>query len=134
MSIVVTCANGHRLSAPEKLAGTVGKCPACGAEVHIPERRETPSESSILRILGVGKELRENIANYDAQESTSSAAAPPAQDAKQDAFEDMDSGSFNSPSGHHKKAPARKVCPQCDWEIDAAYKICPKCRYYFFQR
>ncbi|MDO5308713.1 MAG: hypothetical protein Q4G03_04405 [Planctomycetia bacterium] len=122
MSIVVTCENGHKLSAPEKLAGTVGKCPACGVAVKIPEQRKAPSDSSILRILGVGQELRDNLAKYDAGVLGA------------DASEDLGVDAFGSaPLKSKSKERARKVCPKCDWEIDAAYKICPKCRYYFME-
>lgn len=23
-----------------------------------------------------------------------------------------------------------QVCPQCDWEIDSGYHVCPHCHYY----
>ncbi|MBR0226310.1 MAG: hypothetical protein IJL92_09655 [Thermoguttaceae bacterium] len=118
MSIVVTCKNGHRLRAPDRKAGTVGRCPACGAEVEIPKLSKVPTDSSILRILGVGQELRRKMDEYDAEhdgttdENAQQNTPPPAPDL---------------PPPSHKK----KVCPQCDWEIDAGYKICPHCRYYF---
>lgn len=113
MSIVVVCPNGHRLAARDNRAGTVGRCPACGAEVKIPaQKNKPPSDSSILRILGVGEELRRRLADNDGAT--------------------FDSEMLDEPK---KKAttPAKKICPRCDWEIDAGYKICPKCRFYFMQ-
>lgn len=117
MSIIVTCSNGHRLSAPDKRAGTTGHCPACGVEVHIPElKKAPPSDSSILRILGIGQELRKRLAEEEANEKTV---------VEEQAFLDE-----NVPK---KKERHTKLCPQCDWEIDADYKICPKCRFYFME-
>ena len=68
MSITVTCDNGHHLRAPDSRAGTTGRCPACGANVTIPKLSKAPTESSIMRILGVGEELRRNMAEYDAEQ------------------------------------------------------------------
>ncbi len=118
MSIVVVCKNGHRLRAPDKKAGTTGRCPACGAEVEIPKLGQMPTDSSIMRILGVNDELRRKMDEYDAEQAKQSAeeqSAPPA---------DPD-----LPPPQSRK----KVCPQCDWEIDAGYRICPHCRYYFMK-
>lgn len=112
MSIVVTCSNGHRLSAPEKRAGTTGRCPACGVKVNVPEIKNLPpSESSILRILGIGQELRRRM------------------NEEETAQEQMQEEQFEWTT--KKVVRKRKLCPQCDWEIDAEYKICPKCRFYF---
>ncbi|MDD3589679.1 MAG: hypothetical protein PHO46_05330 [Thermoguttaceae bacterium] len=110
MSIIVTCPNGHRLTAPDKRAGTTGRCPACGATVLVPEQKNAiPSDSSILRIMGVGADLRKALSETAPEEELFSAEELP------------------------KKTIQKKICPQCDWEIDAAFKICPKCRYYFIK-
>jgi len=120
MSIVVTCQNGHRLRASEKRAGTIGKCPACGAEVIIPEEKtpsQFPTDSSIMRILGVGQALRKEVAAYDAMVGNM-----PGRE-----------GSLPPDPGLPPLESTRKVCPQCSWEIDPGYKICPHCRYYFIE-
>ena len=103
MSIIVSCKNGHRLSAPDKRAGTVGHCPSCGVDVLIPEPspNSIPSESSIMRILGIGKELRKNINDFDREE-----------EAKRNA------------EGEGKEIKKR---------TERTKKICPKCRYYFIR-
>jgi len=122
MSIVVTCKNGHRLVARDSRAGTSGRCPACGVEVKIPDGKNAPpSDSSILRILGIGQELRKGMAETAPQET---ASAEPQKRAPIEA--DEFGSTFKS-----RQATVKKICPQCDWEIDAGYKICPKCRYYF---
>jgi len=119
MSIVVTCKNGHRLVARDSRAGTAGRCPACGVEVRIPDAKsELPSDSSILRILGIGQELRRGMAESNPQENKVQPNAP------------IDSDEFGS-TFKPRQTTVKKICPQCDWEIDAGYKICPKCRYYF---
>ena len=118
MSIIVQCPNGHKLKAEDKKAGKIGHCPACGAEVSIPplEEKKT-SESSILRILGVGQELRAHLNDEEANEEA----------------QEPDPSDVLSGIGLVEKraTPKKKVCPQCDWEIDAGFKICPHCRYYF---
>ncbi len=118
MSIVVVCKNGHRLRAPDKKAGTVGRCPACGAEVEIPKLGTMPTDSSIMRILGVNDELRRKMDEYDAEHANQATAEQ------------------NVPPPDPDLPPPqarKKVCPQCDWEIDAGYRICPHCRYYFMK-
>jgi len=117
MSVSVTCKNGHRLRAPDSKAGTTGRCPACGVEVTIPKLSAAPTDSSILRILGVGQELRRQLDEYDANAPESSTPEP------LDEFA----------AAKKPPAPQKKVCPQCDWEIDAGYRICPHCRYYFMK-
>ena len=118
MSIIVTCPNGHRLSAPESRAGKTGRCPACGATVSIPEQRNAPpSESSIMRILGIGETLRRNLND------------PLPEEPEQTTDFAENEGRREPP----KKTVQKKICPQCDWEIDAAFRICPKCRYYFIK-
>lgn len=117
MSITVTCDNGHHLRAPDSRAGTTGRCPACGANVTIPKLSKAPTESSIMRILGVGEELRRNMAEYDAD-----------QDAREE--EERRRREFGDMSLPPLKK-TKKVCPQCDWEIDQGFKICPHCRFYF---
>ena len=116
MSILVTCANGHNLRAADKKAGTIGRCPACGAEVKIPLLSKAPSESSIMRILGVGQELRRKMEEYDAQEAAKA---------------EMEQNNSFDAELQMKQKNKKKVCPSCDWEIDEGYKICPHCRHYF---
>lgn len=124
MSISVTCPNGHRLTASDKRAGTSGHCPACGAEVKIPElKNAAPSESSILRILGIGKELRSKMKEADEAEEQNQELKSGMYD-REPAFE----------GGLPNKNPHKtKICPKCDWEIDAAFRICPQCRFYFLE-
>ncbi|MBP5622612.1 MAG: hypothetical protein J6X44_11430 [Thermoguttaceae bacterium] len=120
MSIILTCPNGHRLTAPDKRAGTTGRCPACGAPVKVPEQKNAvPSDSSILRILGIGEELRRSIND-----------PLPEEDKPKETAESNNPVSEELPK---KKVIQKKICPQCDWEIDADFKICPKCRYYFMK-
>lgn len=126
MSIVVTCKNGHRLRAADSKAGTIGHCPACGAEVEIPKLNKVPTDSSILRILGVGQELRRKIDEFDAKNETAPQESPQGAPA-------MPVLSSPDPQEFPSRSARKKVCPQCDWEIDAGYKICPHCRYYFMK-
>ncbi|MCF0234375.1 MAG: hypothetical protein HUK22_05275 [Thermoguttaceae bacterium] len=110
MSIVVVCNNGHRLVARDNLIGKVARCPACGVVVKV-AREEAPSDSSILRILGIGETLRNGLA--------------------QGGGASFESEMLDSPE--NPLPPQKKICPQCNWEIDSGYKICPKCRYYFMK-
>lgn len=124
MSIVVTCANGHRLTARDSLAGKTGHCPACGVEVKIPNPdNHLTSESSILRILGIGQELRSKLAEEDAAKKREEEEAAKAASEPQEELQEP----------RPKQVVRKKICPQCDWEIDAGYRICPKCRYYFIK-
>ena len=123
MSIVVTCPNGHRLTAPDKRAGTTGHCPACGAKVHIPEKKDAPpSDSSILRVLGISDVLRRRAEEEEEEKRAAEAAAAAAESGQPGPEQD---------DWVKKNTRTKKICPQCEWEIDAGYKICPKCRYYF---
>lgn len=118
MTIKVTCPNGHKLAAKESKAGMTASCPACGARIQIPSLNDKGvTDSAVLRILGIGEELRKNhLASDD------SMLAPP---------ETLLTG-----GGTAKKSPARstQVCPQCDWEIDAGYHVCPHCHYYLMNK
>lgn len=113
MTIKVTCPNGHKLAAKDSKAGTTASCPACGAKIQIPSlENKACTESAVLRILGIGEELRKShIASDD------SMLVPP---------------EILLKSTQQKKTPGRttQVCPQCDWEIDAGYHVCPHCHYY----
>ncbi len=122
MSITVTCSNGHRIKAPDKRAGTKGRCPACGVEVMIPSCKHLPSDSSILRILGIGQELRRKMKEEDEAEE---------QRSQQD---EITTRMTIYEGGLPVKNPNKtKLCPKCGWEIDSAYKICPQCRFYFLE-
>ena len=91
---------------------------ACGAEVEIPKLGTMPTDSSIMRILGVNDELRRKMDEYDAEHANQATAEQ------------------NVPPPDPDLPPPqtrKKVCPQCDWEIDAGYRICPHCRYYFMK-
>lgn len=116
MTIRVTCPNGHKLAVKKSRAGTIGICPACEAKFKIPEiKQETVTESSIMRILGIGDVLRK------------------ANDAKQQPGMEMSPGTMSATamvSNPIVSIKKTQVCPQCDWEIDAGYHICPHCRYY----
>ncbi len=129
MSIVVTCENGHRLRAADSKAGTSGNCPACGAVVKIPFLKKAPTDSSILRLLGVGEELRRKIDEYDAQHG-----GDPDQ-RQEPASQNMQAtGSLQTKNDlDFPKLRRKKICPSCDWEIDDGFKICPHCRHYFME-
>lgn len=114
MPIKVTCPNGHRLEAKDSRAGTMGKCPACGIPVQIPAPTVNPfTESSILRILDV----RDGV-HFSSTES----AVHSVPDPNQEVVDRM----ISRPA----KTKATQICPQCDWEIDSGYRICPNCRHY----
>jgi hypothetical protein len=52
MAIVVNCACGQTLRAPDRLAGRRGKCPYCGAELPIPGPAHAPVPSSAVHASG----------------------------------------------------------------------------------
>ncbi|MDO4585949.1 MAG: hypothetical protein Q4C95_01485 [Planctomycetia bacterium] len=119
MTIRVTCPNGHKLAVKKSRAGTMGICPACEAKFQIPElKQETVTESSIMRILGIGDMLRGK--NDDSVANKSFIEAGPG-------IMSVTATASKPSSTNLKKT---QVCPQCDWEIDAGYHICPHCRYY----
>ena len=67
----------------------------------------------VLRILGIGDELlkasRGEKTKYDYPPEGS----------------DLLLGAHPS-----KKQRNTQICPQCDWEIDAGYTVCPHCHFY----
>ncbi|MBO7725037.1 MAG: TFIIB-type zinc finger domain-containing protein, partial [Thermoguttaceae bacterium] len=71
------------------------------------------TDSAVLRILGIGDELRKAAAgqptSYDRPEEGSDLLL-----------------------GARMKGKTRntQICPQCDWEIDAGYRVCPHCHFY----
>src|SRR5436190_1416556 len=53
MWIRLDCPNGHPVKVDGKFAGRMGRCPACGAKVRIPDvPQHDMSEDAILDILG----------------------------------------------------------------------------------
>ncbi len=44
MAVVLVCACGKRLKAPGAVPGRLGRCPACGGELRVPEAPETPAD------------------------------------------------------------------------------------------
>ena len=74
--IKVTCPNGHKLAAEERKAGKTVSCPVCGVKltIPVPENRKC-TDSAVLRILGIGDELRKAAAgqptSYDRPEEGS---------------------------------------------------------------
>ncbi len=112
--IKVTCPNGHKLAAEERKAGKTVSCPVCGVKltIPVPENRKC-TDSAVLRILGIGDELRKAAAgqptSYDRPEEGSDLLLGPRM---------------------KEKTRNTQICPQCDWEIDAGYKVCPHCHFY----
>ena len=112
--IKVTCPNGHKLAAEERKAGKTVACPVCGVKltIPVPEDRKC-TDSAVLRILGIGDELlkatRGEKTKYDFPPEGS----------------DLLLGAHPS-----KKQRNTQICPQCDWEIDAGYTVCPHCHFY----
>ncbi len=115
MTIKFTCPNGHKLAAKEGKAGMVAKCPACGAKVRIPQLESKGcTDSAVLRILGIGEQLRSVQLKSD-----DSLKLPP------DFLLDSSFKQKQSPT-----ARTTQICPQCQWEIDAGYRVCPHCHFY----
>lgn len=114
--IKVVCPNGHKLAAEERKAGKTVACPVCGVKltIPVPENRKC-TDSAVLRILGIGDELRKAAAGLPTRYDS----APEGSDLL---------------LGDRKKSKERayntQICPQCDWEIDAGYKVCPHCHFY----
>ena len=114
MSIKCVCRNGHVLRVKDSLAGVVGLCPVCRAEVRVPRPQPTHacmSEDAILHILGDHE-------------------APPRQDSIQDTVEDFNMFSDTSLSGIHRQATPKKCCDRCNQEVSAGTHICPHCHTY----
>ena len=112
--IKVTCPNGHKLAAQPRKAGMTVSCPKCGVKliIPVPESRKC-TDSAVLRILGIGEELKK-----------AASGLPTSYDHNDD---DLLLGNRQKPA---KPVRNTQICPQCDWEIDARYKVCPHCHFY----
>ncbi|MCX7426893.1 MAG: hypothetical protein NTW96_14860 [Planctomycetia bacterium] len=109
MSIRVACPNGHVLRVKDSLAGKVGLCPACKAQVRIPELGGNMSEDDIIDVLGPHDPSREP--RFSASVGGESSGAARASTAE-------------GPS------PPKKSCSHCNREISSGTHICPFCRTY----
>ena len=116
--IKVTCPNGHKLAAQPRKAGQIVACPVCGVKltIPVPENRKC-SDSAVLRILGIGDELRK-------------AAGLPSK--SEESGDLLLSGRQGSQPPQQKRNT--QICPQCDWDIDAGYKVCPHCHFYLMDK
>lgn len=118
MSIKIICPNGHRLTAKDSRAGTTGRCPACGAAIRIPSHADMAiTESSIMRLLDVG-------------EGFQPVPIPSASPTEIEEQARLDDAALGRVFANKATVKTTQICPQCDWEIDAAYRICPHCHYY----
>lgn len=121
MTIKVTCPNGHKLAAKDEKAGTVVRCPACGTKLRVPQPASKGcSNSAVLRILGFG-------------ESTRRARAESGDSARVSETHLADAAFKQSVFKQAKNtipAKSTQICPQCDWEIDTDYRVCPHCHFY----
>ncbi len=118
--IKVTCPNGHRLAAQPRKAGQTVACPVCGVRLYIPipEDRRC-SDSAVLRILGIGDELRK------------AAGLPQKSDSD---MGDLLGGGVGQKTSTTTQKKNTQICPQCDWEIDIGYKVCPHCHFYLMDK
>ena len=88
--------------------------PVCGVKltIPVPENRKY-TDSAVLRILGLTDELRK------------AAAGQPTR------YDKLDQGSDLLLGARAKERTRNtQICPQCDWEIDAGYRVCPHCHFY----
>ena len=116
MTIKVTCPNGHKLAAKDSKAGMVVHCPACGVKLRIPQLESKGcTDSAVLRILGIGDKL-----SHARMKSDDSMQVP----------KDFLIGSTFKQEKKDVPVHSTQVCPQCDWEIDAGYRVCPHCHFY----
>lgn len=123
--IKVTCPNGHKLAAQPRKAGQTVSCPVCGVKltIPVPENRKC-SDSAVLRILGIDDELRKA-----AGLPSKSSAALKSAGGESDLL--LGNRSHRPPA---KEVRNTQICPQCDWEIDAGYKVCPHCHFYLLDK
>lgn len=113
MAIRCICPNGHVLKVKESLAGTVGLCPVCRAQVKVPALRDQKvSEDAVMAILGP-------------YEATAEAEAVP-----KDEYEDEQGLEASLRSGIFGRGAIVKICSRCNQEIAAGTHICPHCHTY----
>ncbi len=116
MSIKCICRNGHKLRVKDSLAGRVGLCPVCRAEVRVPRpqpvRCDCLSEDAILHILG------------------KHTPAPHQDTTTQDTVEDLEAFADTSLSGINLQGVPKKCCDRCNQEVPAGTHICPYCHTY----
>jgi hypothetical protein len=119
MWIRLDCPNGHPVKVEEKYAGRMGRCPACGVKVRIPEADGRDlSEEAILDILGPSAPAAPEPLPVHQE-------AAPAQSAASSAV----LGGSKIMGGAAIDQPTR-ICPACKRKVSIRYQICPHCRTY----
>lgn len=114
MWIQLDCPNGHPVKVDAKFAGRMGRCPACGSRIRIPEAAtHDATEDAILDLLG----------------TSATATLPVHQEARR-----ADSGASGTSSsllnGSTLLHQAMKICAACKRKVSTRYQICPHCRTY----
>jgi hypothetical protein len=127
MWIRIDCPNGHPVKVEEKYAGRMGRCPACGAKVRIPQPDQGDlSEEAILDILGPSVP--------PAPQPLPVHAEPVATEAKAAAGSVIMGGSKIMGGSRIIGSPAidqpTRICPACKRKVSIRYQICPHCRTY----
>jgi DNA-directed RNA polymerase subunit RPC12/RpoP len=129
MWIQLDCPNGHPLKVDVKFAGKLGRCPACGVKVRIPQPSPAEpdmSEEHILDLIGPAAEPPPPVFDEPLPVHEQSQAQPEG---------DLGSailrggGSAVLAGAAALKQPMR-VCPACKRKVSLRYTICPHCRTY----
>jgi hypothetical protein len=111
MSIQVVCPNGHQLVVRARLAGRIGVCPLCKAEIRIPQLSNgNVTEDDILDFLG-----------------PCNPGPKPHRQELDDDWPPAKSGTRRRVDG---PSPPMKSCEKCNREIEVGTHICPHCHTY----
>lgn len=156
MWIRLDCPNGHPVKVDEKFAGRMGRCPACGAKVRIPDvAHGDMSEDAILDILGPTAEPVVAKAVGAIPGAAPTAVKQPAATTSAASEDDIHTahaansgagsaigstvgmspassagGGSGSGSGSSALGQQTRVCPSCKRKVSVRYQICPHCRMY----
>ena len=116
MWIRFDCPSGHPVKVEEKFAGRMGRCPACGVKVKIPqpEPAHALTDSGVMDMLGGASSAAEPL--------------PVHQEPPLGAVAGATAGS--SVLGGGSVGQATRMCPSCRRKVSVRYQICPHCRTY----
>lgn len=134
MPIQFKCANGHVLVAEDRLAGSQGRCPKCGQEVHVPRpvatRPARVSDDDLADLLS-----HEDRAAHDpiddehvlGSHETGHGGHDPGSSSTATGYATSES---SLAGGSRAGESDDRACPRCKTRIRPRFMVCPRCGTY----